>query len=95
METLPSNFYIFWSVLIEQTVNRARTLKKIIIISRPNGACKTTFARDFLPLEAQTLRFVNADLIAAGLSPFNPDVAAAVKAARLMLKEIDDYPLQP
>ena len=35
------------------------------------------------------LRFVNADLIAAGLSPFNPEVAA-IKAARLMLKEIDE-----
>ncbi len=64
-------------------------MKKIIIIAGPNGAGKTTFARDFLPHEAQTLRFINADLIAAGLSPFNPEVAA-VKAARLMLKEIDD-----
>jgi len=36
------------------------------------------------------LRFVNADLIAAGLSPFNPEVAS-IKAARLMLKEIDEY----
>ncbi len=35
------------------------------------------------------LRFINADLIAAGLSPFKPEVAA-FKAARLMLKEIDD-----
>lgn len=35
------------------------------------------------------LRFVNADLIAAGLSPFNPEVAA-FKAARIMLREIDD-----
>ncbi|MBU6224624.1 MAG: hypothetical protein KGP13_07305 [Burkholderiales bacterium] len=25
----------------------------------PNGASKTTFARDFLPAEAQTLRFIN------------------------------------
>ena len=32
---------------------------------------------------------MNADLIAAGLSPFNPEVAA-IKAARLMLKEIDE-----
>jgi len=41
-------------------------LKKIIIIAGPNGAGKTAFARDFLPAEAQTLRFINADLIAAG-----------------------------
>jgi len=63
-------------------------LKKIIIIAGPNGAGKTTFARDFLPAEAHTLRFINADLIAAGLAPFNPETAA-IKAARLMLREID------
>jgi len=61
--------------------------KKIIIIAGPNGAGKTTFARSFLPAEAQCPRFINADLIAAGLSPFAPE-AAALKAGRLMLKEI-------
>jgi predicted ABC-type ATPase len=64
-------------------------LKKIIIIAGPNGAGKTTFARDFLPVEAQTLTFINADLIAAGLAPFNPETAS-FKAGRLMLKEIDE-----
>ncbi len=63
--------------------------KKIIIIAGPNGAGKTTFARSFLPQEAQCPRFINADLIAAGLSPFAPEVAA-IKAGRLMLKEIVD-----
>jgi predicted ABC-type ATPase len=63
--------------------------KKIIIIAGPNGAGKTTFARSFLPIEAQCPRFINADLIAAGLSPFLPD-AAAIRAGRLMLKEIND-----
>lgn len=62
--------------------------KKIIIIAGPNGAGKTTFARSFLPKEAQCLHFINADLIAAGLSPFAPE-AAAFKAGRLMLEEID------
>jgi len=62
--------------------------KKIIIIAGPNGAGKTAFAKDFLPQEAHTFRFINADLIAAGLAPFNPETAA-FKAARLMLKEID------
>lgn len=61
--------------------------KKIIIIAGPNGAGKTSFARSFLPKEAQCLRFINADLIAAGLSPFAPDVAA-IKAGRVMLEEI-------
>ena len=63
--------------------------KKIIVIAGPNGAGKTTFARAFLPEEAQCPRFVNADLIAAGLSPFAPEVAA-IKAGRLMLREIAD-----
>lgn len=63
--------------------------QKILIIAGPNGAGKTTFARSFLPEEAQCPRFINADLIAAGLSPFAPE-AAAIKAGRLMLKEIEE-----
>lgn len=61
--------------------------RKILIIAGPNGAGKTTFACSFLPEEAQCPRFINADLIAAGLSPFAPE-AAAIKAGRLMLEEI-------
>ena len=61
--------------------------KKIIIIDGPNGAGKTLFARSFLPEEAQCHLFINADLIAAGLSPFAPE-AAALKAGRLMLEAI-------
>lgn len=62
--------------------------KKIIIIAGPNGAGKTTFARSFLPREAGLPRFINADLIAAGLAPFAPETAA-IRAGRLMLEEID------
>ena len=61
---------------------------KVVIIAGPNGAGKTTFARAFLPQEANCPRFINADLIAAGLSPFAPE-AAAIKAGRVMLQEID------
>ena len=61
--------------------------KKVIIIAGPNGAGKTSFARSFLPEEAQCMRFINADLIAAGLSPFAPETAA-FKAGRLMLEEM-------
>lgn len=65
-----------------------RVLKReIIIVAGPNGAGKTTFARSFLPAEAALPRFINADLIAAGLAPFAPETAA-IKAARLMLAEI-------
>ena len=59
------------------------TAPKIIIIAGPNGAGKTTFAREFLPQEAHCPVFVNADLIAAGLSPFAPE-RAAIQAGRLM-----------
>jgi predicted ABC-type ATPase len=55
----------------------------------PTALAKTTFARDFLPAVAKTLRFINADLIAAGLAPFNPE-SASFKAGRLMLEEIDE-----
>src|SRR5215210_4073349 len=64
--------------------------KKVIIIAGPNGAGKTTFAREFLPAEAGLPVFVNADLIAAGLSPFHPELAA-IRAGRLMLQEIDAH----
>lgn len=61
--------------------------QKIVIIAGPNGAGKTTFARQFLPNEADCPVFVNADLIAAGLAPFSPEIAA-IRAGRLMLEEI-------
>ena len=63
------------------------TPKKIVIIAGPNGAGKTTFAREFLPNDGGCPVFVNADLIAAGISPFQPD-SAAFRAGRLMLQEI-------
>ncbi len=61
--------------------------KKVIIIAGPNGAGKTTFAQEYLPNEADCPVFINADLIAAGLSPFRP-ATAAIRAGRLMLEEI-------
>ena len=50
--------------------------KKIVIIAGPNGAGKTTFARECLPAEVGCPVFVNADLFAAALSPFQPEAAA-------------------
>ena len=64
--------------------------RKIIVIAGPNGAGKTTFAREYLPFEPACPIFVNADLIAAGVSPLNPE-AAAFRAGRLMLEEIDRH----
>lgn len=54
------------------------------ILAGPNGVGKTTYARRFLPAEVQCLEFVNADMIAHGLSPFAPE-RAAIRAGRLML----------
>ncbi len=64
--------------------------KRVIIIAGPNGAGKSTFAQEFLPREGGCPTFVNADLIAAGLSPFFPEVAA-LRAGRLMLTEIQRH----
>ncbi|MFV2061084.1 MAG: zeta toxin family protein [Gammaproteobacteria bacterium] len=64
--------------------------KRIIIIAGPNGAGKTTFANEFLPNEANCLHFINADLIAAGLSPFEPETVA-VKAGKIMLQAMEEY----
>src|SRR5690348_1733389 len=63
--------------------------KRILILAGPNGAGKTTFAGEFLPDEAQCPTFVNADLIAAELSPLRPELAA-MRAGRLMLERIGD-----
>ena len=65
-------------------------IPRIYVIAGPNGAGKTTFAREFLPHYADCKRFINADLIAQGMSPFSPD-AAAFRAGRLMLEEIERY----
>ena len=61
--------------------------RRIIILAGPNGAGKTTFAREYLLKEANCPDFVNVDLIAAGLSPFDPE-RAAIRAGRIMLSEI-------
>lgn len=59
----------------------------IYLIAGCNGAGKTTFAKEFLPHEVKCLRFYNADELARGLSPLDPQ-AAAMKAGRLLLSEI-------
>jgi predicted ABC-type ATPase len=56
---------------------------RCILIAGPNGAGKTTFARRYLPENARVVHFINADLIASGLSPLKPEVAA-IAAARMV-----------
>ncbi|OGJ85662.1 MAG: hypothetical protein A2268_16815 [Candidatus Raymondbacteria bacterium RifOxyA12_full_50_37] len=62
---------------------------QLYIIAGPNGAGKTTFAQTFLPQYAKCIEFINADLIARGLSPFKPE-SAAIGAGRLMLQKIKE-----
>ena len=59
------------------------------IIAGPNGAGKTTFAKNYLPEVANCRNFVNADSIAAGLSPLDP-ARKQMAASRIFLKEIRD-----
>src|SRR6185436_9178647 len=61
---------------------------RCVVIAGPNGAGKTTFAREYLTRDGKIVHFVNADLIAGGLSPLRPELAA-IAAGRLFLQEID------
>jgi predicted ABC-type ATPase len=63
---------------------------RIIIVAGPNGAGKTTFAREYLPKEAGCPIFINADLIAEGLSPFDPALVA-IRSGRIMLQMIREH----
>ena len=63
--------------------------KHLYIISGPNGAGKTTASYTVLPKILHCKEFVNADEIARGLSPFNPE-SVAIEAGRLMLKRISE-----
>ena len=57
------------------------------IIAGPNGAGKTTFALNFLPTVVGCKNFINADAIAAGLSPLSPE-RELFAASRIFLQEI-------
>ncbi len=62
-------------------------MPNLFIVSGPNGAGKSTYVKRFLPDEMRCREFVNADLIAAGLSPFAPETAA-FEAGRIMLRRL-------
>lgn len=57
----------------------------VYVIAGPNGAGKTTFATEFLPKVIDCPQFLNADLIAAGLSPLAPETQN-VRAGRILLE---------
>lgn len=62
-------------------------MKHLYIIAGCNGAGKTTASMTILPKSLLVKEFVNADEIAKGLSPFNPE-GVAIEAGRLMLERI-------
>jgi predicted ABC-type ATPase len=69
-------------------MSKEKRRPRCIVIAGPNGAGKTTFAREYLPKVAGVVQFVNADLIAQGLAPLDPRLAA-LAAGRLVIKEIN------
>jgi predicted ABC-type ATPase len=62
-------------------------MPSLYIIGGANGSGKTTTAMNLLPYFLNCFEFVNADAIAAGLSPFNPE-SVAIQAGRLMLQRL-------
>jgi predicted ABC-type ATPase len=64
--------------------------RNVYVIAGPNGSGKTTFAVKFLSEYVRCPNFINADLIAQGLSPFSPG-AAAIRAGRLVLEQIHKF----
>lgn len=61
----------------------------LYIIAGPNGAGKTTAAYKLLPDIIGVKEFVNADEIARGISPFNPE-SVAIQAGKIMLQRVDE-----
>ena len=59
-------------------------MPNLYIIGGANGSGNTTSARQILPYFLEVFEYVNADEIASGLSPFNPE-SVAIQAGRLML----------
>lgn len=64
--------------------------KTCFIVAGPNGAGKSTFAESFLPNEASCFYFVNADMIAKGISPLRPE-NAGVEAGKILFRKIEEY----
>jgi predicted ABC-type ATPase len=63
--------------------------KEVVVIGGPNGAGKTTWAYRRLPSTLGLREFVNADEIARGISPLDPE-ASALAAGRLMIERLNE-----
>lgn len=64
--------------------------KTVYIVAGPNGAGKTTFAESYLPIEANCFYFINADLIAKGISPLRPE-SAGIEAGRILFRKMETF----
>ncbi len=74
---------------MKRSAGLRRKRPEVYVLAGPNGAGKTTFAMKFLPRISQ-VNFINADLIAAGVSPFDP-TAVALEAGRIFLARIREF----
>jgi predicted ABC-type ATPase len=63
--------------------------KEAIVVGGPNGAGKTTWAMERLLQTLNIREFVNADELARGLAPLDPE-SSAIAAARLMLQRLNE-----
>jgi predicted ABC-type ATPase len=79
----------YWSKIRKRNIFANRYMANLYIIAGCNGAGKTTASFTILPEMLNCKEFVNADSIAAGLSPFNPE-SVAIEAGRLMLSRIHE-----
>ncbi len=74
-------------------MNESSPNPTVIVLAGINGAGKTTASRSLLADTLKVLTFVNADVIAQGLSGFDPN-AAAIRAGRIMLAELEELAAQ-
>ena len=63
--------------------------KKLLMVAGPNGAGKTTLTKEFILRDSKLYEFINADEIAKGLSPLNPEKVALL-AGKLMIKRFKE-----
>lgn len=74
-------------LVLEKLIDQLVKVPTFLIIAGPNGAGKTTFALEYLPKVMHCSHFINADLIAAGLSPLAPE-RELIAASKIFLKEV-------